>query len=421
MSTDPKLLDHRGRPRAVVTGIGVKSPAGCDVDTFWSTVVSGRSTAKRTQLFDPSELPVQFGCEVLDFDPVAYLGPKESRRLDRFAQLGVCAAADAFEDAGELGADPARCAVVTGTGVGGIHTLEEQQPIFMEKGALRVSPFYVPMMMANAAAGHISMRFRFTGPNVNITTACAAGSNAIGEALRLIRDDTSDVVMAGGCEAGMTAMTVAAFARMGALSTRNEAPELASRPFDIDRDGFVIGEGAAFFVMESLERALARGAHIYGEVTGYGRNADAHHITAPAPGGVGAAACMQLALDDARIDAAQVVHINAHGTSTPLNDAGEAEAIAKVFGEQAPPVTSTKGVTGHLIAAAGAVEAVATVLALREGVVPPTANHERNDEGTTLDVVHGTPRPFEPGPVVSNSFGFGGHNASLVLSPPPAV
>jgi 3-oxoacyl-[acyl-carrier-protein] synthase II len=290
MSTDPKLLDHRGRPRAVVTGIGVKSPAGCDVDTFWSTVVSGRSTAKRTQLFDPSELPVQFGCEVLDFDPVAYLGPKESRRLDRFAQLGVCAAADAFEDAGELGADPARCAVVTGTGVGGIHTLEEQQPIFMEKGALRVSPFYVPMMMANAAAGHISMRFRFTGPNVNITTACAAGSNAIGEALRLIRDDTSDVVMAGGCEAGMTAMTVAAFARMGALSTRNEAPELASRPFDIDRDGFVIGEGAAFFVMESLERALARGAHIYGEVTGYGRNADAHHITAPAPGGVGAAA-----------------------------------------------------------------------------------------------------------------------------------
>jgi 3-oxoacyl-[acyl-carrier-protein] synthase II len=421
MSTDPKLLDDRGRPRAVVTGIGVKTPAGCDVATFWSTVVSGQSTAKRTQRFDPSELPVQFGCEVLDFDPVAYLGPKESRRLDRFAQLGVGAAADAFEDAGDIGADPARCAVVTGTGVGGIHTLEEQQPIFLEKGALRVSPFYVPMMMANAAAGHISMRFGFTGPNVNITTACAAGSNAIGEALRLIRDDTSDVVMAGGCEAGMTAMTVAAFARMGALSTRNDAPERASRPFDIDRDGFVIGEGAAFFVLESLERALARGARIYGEITGYGRNADAHHITAPAPGGVGAAACMQLALDDARIDASQVAHINAHGTSTPLNDAGEAEAIAKVFGEQAPPVTSTKGVTGHLIAAAGAVEAAATVLALGEGVVPPTANHERNDEGSNLDIVHGAARTVEPGPVVSNSFGFGGHNASLVISPPPVV
>jgi 3-oxoacyl-[acyl-carrier-protein] synthase II len=412
-------LDHKGRPRIVVTGIGVKTPAGNDVDTFWSRIRSGVSTADRIQGFDTSDLSVHIGCEIRDFDPIPYFGAKEVRRVDRFTQAGFAAAADALADAGDPGADPARCAVVTGTGVGGIWTYEEQFAITHAKGHDRVSPFFVPMMMANACAGTISMNFGWTGPNINITTACAAGSHAVGEAMRLVRDGTSDVVVAGGTEVGMTPMTLSAFGRMGALSGREADPEHASRPFDIDRDGFVMGEGAAFMILERMDRAIARNAKVYGELIGYGRNADAYHITAPSPGGVGAAACMQLAIDDAGLTNAQIGHINAHGTSTPLNDAGEAEAITKVFGEQAPPVTSTKGVTGHLIAAAGAVEAVISLLSMRDAVIPPTANYARGDEGATIDVVHGTERAWTPAPVVSNSFGFGGHNASIVLAPAP--
>jgi len=409
-------LDERGRPRVVVTGVGVKTPAGTQVGPFWDELCAGRATARTIDSFDPSDLSIRFAGEVRDFDPAPYFGPKEARRQDRVTQLGFGAAADALAEAGELGADPSRCAVIIGTGVGGLHTLEENQRLFFEKGPLRVSPFFVPMMMPNATAGVIAMQLGWTGPNVCVATACAAGAHAIGEGVRLIRDGTADAVMAGGTEAAVTPLTVAAFARMGALSSRNDDPEHASRPFDADRDGFVIGEGAACVVLESLERARARGATFYGEVAGYGRNADAYHITAPSPGGAGAAVCMQLALDDAGVDASEIGHVNAHGTSTDLNDAAEAEAVRKVFGDSPPPVTSTKGVTGHLIGAAGAVEAVAAMLAVRDGIVPPTANLERLGDDIELDVVAGSPRDIGSQPAISNSFGFGGHNACLVLT-----
>jgi len=409
-------LDHRGRPRVVVTGLGVKTPAGNDVATFWETLLAGRSMAADITSFDTTDLPVRFACQVKDFDGAEYLGPKEVRRVDRNAQLGFAAAIDAVRSAGEPGADPARCAVVAGIGIGGLATLEEQEKVLIERGPTRVTPFLVPMMMPNATPAIVAMELGWTGPNVCVATACAAGSHAVGEGARLIRDGTADVVLAGGAEAVVVPIAIAAFARMGALSGRHDDPASASRPFDADRDGFVIGEGAAFLVLERLDRARARGVPILGEVLGYGRNADAYHITAPSPGGSGATACMQLALDDAGLAPSAVGHVNAHGTSTPLNDASEAEAIVKVFDGSPPPVTSTKGVTGHLIAAAGAVEAVASILALRDGMAPPTANHERTDPDIALDVIAGSPRPLR-GPVLSNSFGFGGHNATLVLGP----
>jgi 3-oxoacyl-[acyl-carrier-protein] synthase II len=409
-------LDQRGRPRVVVTGVGVKTPAGNDVKSLWEQLCAGRASARRIESFDPAGLSITFAGEVRDFNPVEYFGPKEARRQDRVTQLGFGAAADALGDAGELGADPSRCAVIIATGVGGLHTLEENQRLYFEKGPSRVSPFFVPMMMPNATAGVVAMQLGWTGPNLCVATACAAGAHAIGEGVRLIRDGTADVVMAGGTEAAVTPLTVAAFARMGALSSRNDDPERASRPFDADRDGFVIGEGAGCVVLEPLERARARGATVYGEVAGYGRNADAYHITAPSPGGAGAAVCMQLALDDAAMEPSAIGHVNAHGTSTPLNDAAEAEAVRKVFGDAPPVVTSTKGVTGHLIGAAGAVEAVAALLSVRDGIVPPTANLERVGDDIELDVVAGSPREIGPKPAISNSFGFGGHNACLVLA-----
>jgi len=409
--------DARGRPRVAITGIGVKTPAGTTVDALASRLRSGQSTAATIQRFDPSPLAVRIGCEVIDFDPTVYLGAKESRRVDRVTQLGFAAASDALADAGDPGADPARCAVVIGTGIGGLITLEDQFATYFEKGPARVSPFLVPMMMTNATAGTVAMQLGWTGPNLCISTACAASAHAIGEATRLIRDGVSDVVMTGGTESCMTPVAISAFARMTALSGRNDDPEHASRPFDADRDGFVMGEGASALLLERLDRAVARGARIYGEVVGYGRNADAYHITAPSPGGEGAAACMQLALDDAGLSPSAIGHVNAHGTSTPLNDAAEAEAIRKVFAESAPPVTSTKGVTGHLIGAAGATEAVACLLALRDGAVQPTANLDRIGDDIQLDVVGGEPRAVAPAPALSNSFGFGGHNATLIFAP----
>jgi 3-oxoacyl-[acyl-carrier-protein] synthase II len=403
------------RRRIAITGMGVKTPAGNDLDTFWSTIVSAESQAAPWTLVDGDVLPVKFGCEVKDFDPTAYLNVKEARRQDRVAQLGFAAAVDAVKQAGEIGADPARCAVVGGTGVGGLITLEAQVTQYAEKGAERVSPFLVPMMMTNATGGLISIQFGWTGPSFTVTTACAAGANAIGEAGRLIREGSADVVLAGGFESSITPTAISAFARMGALSGRNDDPRRASRPFDAGRDGFVMGEGAAFLVLEEYDRAVARGATILGELLGYGRNCDAHHITAPSPGGAGAVACMALALEDAGLDPSAVNHVNAHGTSTPLNDAAESEAVAKVFGGSPPPITSTKGVTGHTIGAAGAVEAVASLLALRHGQVPPVANYETPDPEITADVVHGEARAIGEGVALSNSFGFGGHNASLVL------
>ena len=416
MTTPAGRSDHE---RVVVTGVGLHTPAGHTLDAVWDTLLAGRSVARPIERFDASAFNVRFACEVTDFDPLPYFGPKEARRVDRFTQMGFAAAADALADAGDPGADPARCAVVAATGVGGLITLEEQVRIYLDKGPDRVSPFFVPMMMPNAAAGTIAIHFGWTGPNLCVATACAAGANAIGEAVRLIRHGYADVVVAGGTECAVTPPAVAAFSRMGALSKRNDAPELASRPFDADRDGFVMGEGAAMVILERLDRARARGAHIYGEVAGYGTNADAFHITAPSEGGAGAAACMQLALDDAGLQPADVQHINAHGTSTELNDAAEAEAIVKVFGDAPPPVTSIKGVTGHLVGAAGAVEAIASLQAMRTRTVPPTANHERlgDDIPSAVDVVHGEARTIEAGPALSNSFGFGGHNATLVFTP----
>jgi len=410
-------FDHRGRHRVAVTGIGVKVPAGLDPEAFWSRLCSGESTAAAYQRPDLAALPVPFGCEVRDFDPAEYFGPKEARRLDRVTLLGFAAAADALADAGEPGADPARCGVVIGTGVGGLSTIETQVGVLNAKGPSRVSPFLVPMMMVNATSATVAMRFGWTGPNLCIATACAASAHAVGESVRLIRDGSADVVLAGGAEAALTPTAISAFARMTALSTRSNDPARASRPFDAERDGFVMGEGAGALVIERWDRAVARGARVYAEIIGYGRNADAYHITAPSPGGEGAAACMRAAIDDAGLDTRAIGHVNAHGTSTPLNDAAEAEAIRKVFGDVAPPVTSIKGVTGHLIGAAGAVEAVASILALLHGAVPPTANHEVLGDGLGIDVVHGSPRPLEPMPVISNSFGFGGHNAALVIAP----
>ena len=406
------------RARVAITGMGVKTPAGCDLASFWDTLVAGRSCAGPIRRVDPAGLPVRIACEVTDFEPAAYFDSKEIRRTDRVAQLAFGAAADALADAGDLAADPARCGVVAAAGVGGLITQEEQEYNLFSKGPSRVSPMLVPMMMPNASAALVGLKLGWTGPNFCIATACAGGSHAIGEAARLIREGSSDVVLAGGSEACVTPIAVAAFARMGALSGRNDAPELASRPFDVDRDGFVMGEGAGFLVLEEWERAVARGAHIYGEVAGYGRNSDAYHVTAPSPGGAGAAHCMRLALADAGLEPSQIGHVNAHGTSTELNDAAEAEAVVKVFGEHALPITSAKGAIGHLIAAAGAVEAVASMLALRDGLVPPTANHQQAEPELAVDVVAGGPRPLAAAPVVSNSFGFGGHNASLVLTPP---
>jgi 3-oxoacyl-[acyl-carrier-protein] synthase II len=405
------------RTRVAITGLGVKTPAGSDLDTFWSTLQAGRSTAAPIQRIDPAALPVRFACEVTEFDPATYFDTKEARRTDRVAQLAFGAAADALADAGDLGADPARCGVVAAAGVGGLITQEEQEYNLFSKGPNRVSPMLVPMMMPNAAAALVGMKLGWTGPNFCIATACAGGSHAIGEAARLIREGSSDVVLAGGSEACVTPIAIAAFARMGALSNRNDEPLLASRPFDVDRDGFVMGEGAGFLVLEDWDRAVARGAHIYGEMAGYGRNSDAYHVTAPAPGGAGAAHCMRLALADAGLEPSEIGHINAHGTSTDLNDAAEAEAVVKVFGEHSLPVWSAKGSIGHLIAAAGAVEAVAAMLSLRDGLVPPTVNHDRAEPELAIDVVAGECRNLAAAPVVSNSFGFGGHNASLVLKP----
>ncbi len=413
-------VDHRGRPRVAVTGIGIKAPGGLDLGTFWSSLLAGRGLAGPITRFDASAISARIGCEVQGFDPVVHAGPKESRRMDRATQLGFAAAMDAAASAGlPESLDPSRAAVIAGTGVGGLMTMEEQILVLHEKGPDRVSPFLVPMMMANATAGTVSIHLGWTGPNLCVATACAAGAHAIGEGARLIRDGSSDVVLAGGTESSQTPVAIAAFARMGALSGRNDDPTRASRPFDAARDGFVMGEGAGFLVLERWDHATSRGASILGEVLGYGRNGDAHHITAPAPGGGGAVACMRQALDDAGLSPGDIGSINAHGTSTPLNDAAESAAIGTVFGDGAIPVTSTKGVTGHLVGAAGAVESIAALLTIRDRTIPPTANHERRGEDIAADVVHGVPRSTDGRPVLSNSFGFGGHNATLILGGAP--
>ncbi len=387
--------------RVAVTGIGVVAPAGIGKEAFWSGLLSPAPNGFR---------------QIEDWDPSPYFdNPKEARRSDRVSQFTLAAAAEALEQAGEISADPARRGTFVGTGVGGIGTLEEQIEVRLSKGERRVSPFLVPMMMANAPAATISMRYGWQGPCENTVTACAAGTHAIGNAARMVADGRCEVVMAGGAEAPFTPTAVAGFGNMTALSNSGD-----SRPFDANRDGFVMAEGAAILVLEAWELAEARGATILGEVLGSASTADAHHITAPSPGGVGAVTCMQLAMDDAGITPDQVRHINAHGTSTDKNDAAEAEAVAKVFGtdDSGPLVTSTKGITGHALGAAGALEAVAVLLAMQHGKVPPTAGlSERDPELPAINIVEGGPADWEPGPALSNSFGFGGHNGTLVLGP----
>jgi 3-oxoacyl-[acyl-carrier-protein] synthase II len=397
-------VTERGpRRRVVVTGLGVLASCGIGKDAFFAGL-SG---------------PAAVGPQWVDaFDPAAWFDPKEARQTDRFAQFSIAAAAGALDDAGELGADPGRVGVIFGTGTGGLATIQEQIILLVAKGPRRVSPRLVPMMMGNAGAAAISIRFGLRGPCETVVTACASATHAIGNAFRLVGDGRCDAVVTGGAEAaicqagGLDPIGIAAFGNMTALSTSGH-----SRPFDRRRDGFVIAEGGGALVLEELGHAVSRGAHVYAELLGAASTADAFHITAPAPGGEGAVACMELALDDAGIRPAQVAQINAHGTSTPLNDLAEAEAIEKVFDRPGPPVTSIKGVTGHSLGAAGALEAIASVLSIEGGLIPPTAGLEEQDPEIHLDIVTGAARPFTPGPVLSNSFGFGGHNGCLVFGP----
>jgi 3-oxoacyl-[acyl-carrier-protein] synthase II len=408
--------DSEGRRRVLVTGIGPVTPVGTGREAFWTALISGRTGIRRIERFDPSDLPVQIGGEVPEFDPAEYLGPKETKRTDRAVHLAVAAAKLAWADAGEPSVDHARTGVMFSTGIGGIESMLRQHEVFLSRGADRVSPFMVPMLMPNAAAGHVAMHFGFTGPNACITTACAAGAHAVGEAYRVIRDGLADVCIAGGTEASLIPFCIAGFAQMQALS-RNPDPARASRPFDRDRDGFVLAEGAGALILEEASRAEARGARVYAEVAGYGASADAHHITAPEPEGMGAIQAMQAALEDADESPDAVQYINAHGTSTQLNDAAETKAIKKALGDHAyrVAVSSTKSMTGHMLGAAGAVEGAVASLAVHEGLIPPTVNHENPDDDCDLDYVPGSARQADVQLALSNSFGFGGQNASLAF------
>lgn len=404
------------RGRVAVTGMGVRTPAGNDLKALWSTLTDGRSTARTITSFEADGLPVDFACQVPDFAASEYVMSKQARRMDRATLLAVCAAADALADAGQVETPPERRGVVTGTAMAGIETSEAALLGHDERGRGRPTVLYIPKVMHNAAAAFISMRHGILGPSLTVATACASGGHTIGEGLRLIRDGSADLVVAGGTEACISPTILLAFHRCGALSQRVAEPQRASRPFEADRDGFVLAEGAAFLVLERLEHAVRRGARVYAELAGYGRTSDGHHLTAPDPDGQGAERCMRQALADARLSPREVVHVNAHGTGTQLNDVTEAQVIARLFGPGEVPVTSTKSVMGHAIGAAGAIEAVVSVLTLHELVMHPTINLDVQDPRCEIDVVR-APRPVAPGAVQSNSFAFGGHNASLVFTP----
>jgi len=405
--------------RVVVTGLGVISPVGNDVPTMWESLVNGRSGVDYITRFDTSELATKFGAEVKDFDPKEYFGHREARRLDRFTQFAVVAAREALEDSGlEVNEDNTwRIGVVIGSGVGGIGTIIEQVRVMDRRGPRRVSPFMIPMMLSDTAPGVVAITFGLRGPNMSVVSACATGTNAIGEAAAMVRRGAVDAVLCGGAEAGLLPIAIAGMNVMGALSTRNDDPQRACRPFDATRDGFVMGEGAAVLVLESLEHAQQRGAHIYAEVIGYGATADAFHITAPDEEGTGAAMAIRMALEDAGIAPEEVDYINAHGTGTVLNDKSETKAIKKALGEHAyrVAISSTKSMTGHLLGAAGALEAVACCLALEHGIIPPTINYEHPDPECDLDYVPNVARRAPLRTVMSNSFGFGGHNACLIF------
>ena len=413
----------------VVTGMGAITPAGRGVAATWAGVLAGKGAAALDDTLVEAGTPVTLAARVEEFDADAELGRGTSRRQDRFTQLALLAAREAVAQAGlntdapdeqpdaVTVVDRDRVGVLLGSGIGGAETWQDTFPTFMEKGPGRVSPLFIPKMLSNTAAGAIAIATGARGPNLTVNTACAAGASAIGTAMQLLRAGAVDVVLAGGVEAGITPLSVAAFANMGALS-KNDDPTTASRPFDVDRDGFVMGEGAAVLVLERADHAAARGAEVLGRVAGYGASADAHHATAPPEDGAGAVLAMQRALDDAGLAPSGIGHVNAHGTSTPLNDAAESRALHTVLGDHARDVvvTSTKGVTGHLLGAAGAVEAVIALQVLRDGLVPPTAGLTTQDPDIDLDVVTGEPREVDVEAVLSNSFGFGGQNAALVLT-----
>jgi 3-oxoacyl-[acyl-carrier-protein] synthase II len=403
--------------KVVVTGIGPVTPIGTGVQEFWRGLVSGRNGIHAISRFDTSDLPVSVAGDIPEFDPSSWLDAKEIRRTDRFVHYAMASAALAWADAAEPEVPAERAGVVFGTGIGGIETLLTQHSVLLEKGAGRVSPFMVPALMANAASGHIAMRYGFTGPNLCTVSACSSSNHAIGEALRYIRDGYIDLCIAGGSEAATLPLTVAAFAQMTAL-TKNPDPATASRPFDAARDGFVLSEGACSLILESERHAAARGARVYCEVAGYGASDDAFHITAPDPKGSGATLAMQWALRDAGEEPDAVSYVNAHGTSTPLNDAAETAAIKAALGDEVAhrvAVSSTKSMTGHMLGAAGAVEGAACALAIANGGVPPTIHYETPDPECDLDYVPNEARQVDVRLALSNSFGFGGHNAVVAF------
>lgn len=412
-------MTNRQNKRVVITGLGAITPIGKNLADYWDGLLQGRSGVGAVTLFDASEHACQIAAEVKDFDPHEYLDKKDAKRMDRFAQFGVCASIQALANANfeinELNAD--QVGVLIGTGVGGLRVMEEQNENLITKGPRKVSPFTIPMMIANMAAGLTAIHTGAKGPNSCTVTACAAGSHAIGDAFRLVQGGYAKAMICGGAEAAVTPLSFAGFCSAKALSTRNDSPENASRPFDRDRDGFVMGEGSGILLLEELEHALGRGAKIYAEIVGYGMTCDAYHMTSPVPGGQGAARAIELALIDAELPPDQVDYINAHGTSTQANDSNETKAIKKALGERAEQiaVSSTKSMTGHLLGGSGGIEAVATVMAIANNRVPPTINLENPDPECDLDYVANASREQKVNVALSNSFGFGGHNVTLAF------
>lgn len=405
--------------RVVITGMGLVCSLGQTVSQYWEGILAGRSGVYPIRRFDVSEYDCRIGGEILDFDPSPCLDDRQVKRIDRFGQFAMVAAVEAVEDCGLdfSGEDPFRCGVLIGSGIGGLHEIESQFERLLEKGPSRVSAFLVPKLMANAASALVSIRYGLKGPNVAVVSACASATNSIGDAFKVIQRREADVMVAGGSEAAITRIGLSGFCAMKALSTRNDKPELASRPFDRSRDGFVMGEGAGILILEGLQRAKTRGAKIYAELIGYGMSGDGVHITAPDPEGCGAAGAMNDALHDAGINPDQVDYINAHGTSTVLGDAMEVKAINAVFGSHAAkmPISSTKSFVGHLLGASGAVELIATLKGMEEDVVHATLNFEQADDGVDLDFVPKEAREAKVDVAISNSFGFGGHNACLIV------
>jgi 3-oxoacyl-[acyl-carrier-protein] synthase II len=408
------------RRRVVVTGVGGITPVGNDVATTWQSLLAGKSGSGPITKFDAKKFPVQFAAEVKGFDPGLFMDRKEAKRADTYTQYAVGAAVQAMQDAGFAagnGYDPERTGVIIGSGIGGLRSFEEQHDVYRERGPSKISPFFIPMFIADIAAGIVSMRFNAKGPNYATVSACATSAHAIGDAFRAIQYGDADIILSGGAEATVTPMAIGGFANMKALSERNDSPETASRPFDATRDGFVMGEGSGVVVLEELEHAQKRGARIYAEIVGYGATGDAYHLTAPAPDGEGAQRAMRRAMQDAGLAPADVQYINAHGTSTPANDLNETKAIKAVFGEEAKrlSVSSTKSATGHMLGAAGAVEFIFSVLAVREGRIPPTINYQTPDPECDLDYTPNTAVSRKMTAALSNSFGFGGHNVTLAV------